>query len=217
VTLSTHKTPQRQALERPFSAEHERSIARIAAEPRNLTEGIRALRRAVNAEMVGALHQVDGVESDPGTTPRVIAQSVIHNTPLERSEPNADYRPKSAWLNEKEPLSTPRWSHDFRTYITGSYPFATDVAEDGVMYYVRPLASSLARMENSSSGRDRLAARTVHALPFHRYHPEETWWALVGKLANREAEYMARTWAEDALKRWWGYYVQMPQGRALPT
>lgn len=192
---------RREALSRPYAREHERSIAAIGAQPRTLRELVRALRAAVEAESVDRLH-VAGVEAERGTTASVVARAIAEGRPVPRVDSGGSH------------LGTPRWSHDFRAYLTGS-PFAVDVAEDGVPHWRRPLRSSVARLELSSSGVDRLAARTVHALPFHHYNVRETWESLCGRLADPAIAHAADAWAAEALRRWWERYVEMPRGRPL--
>lgn len=185
----------------PYAQQHGARLGLLAREPRNIREGLALLRWAVAAEGVMRLH-VDGVEAEQGLTTQTIARAIAECRELPRIESGGSH------------LGTPRWSHDFRTYIAGG-PFGTDVAEDGVTYWLRPLASSIARMDISAAGEDRLAAQTVHALPFHRYNVRETWMALCGRFADPAIAYAAVPWAADALRRWWGYYVEMPRGKLL--
>lgn len=185
----------------PYAREHERSVMALAAPPRTLRERLRALRAAVEAESVDRLH-VAGVEAERGADARAVAASIVTGRPLEPAPEGGSH------------LGTPRWSHDFRACLTGS-PFAVDVAEDGVLHWVRPLRSSLARMDLSASGVDRLAARMAHALPLHRYGTREAWAALCGPLADPAIAYAADAWADEALRRWWSYYTEMPRGRPL--
>lgn len=185
----------------PYDQQYRRRLGLLAREPRNRNEGLALLRWAVAVEGIDRLH-VAGVEAEQGLTTRSIAQAIAEGRELPRVESGGSH------------LGTPRWSHDFRTYLMGS-PFATDVAEDGVTYWLRPLASSIARMELSATGADRLAAQTVHALPFHRYNVRETWMAQCGRFADPAIVDAADAWAADALRRWWGYYVEMPRGKLL--
>lgn len=185
----------------PYEQQYKQRLGLLAREPRNIREGLGLLRWAVAAEGIDRLH-VAGVEAEQGLTTRAIARAITSGGELPRIESGGSH------------LGTPRWSHDFRTYLMGS-PFATDMAEDGVTYWLCPLASSIARMNISPSGEDRLAAQTVHALPFHRYNVRETWMAQCGRFADPAIAYAANSWAADALRRWWGYYVEMPRGRLL--
>ncbi|GMU80032.1 MAG: hypothetical protein AMXMBFR46_28200 [Acidimicrobiia bacterium] len=185
----------------PYAQQYARRLGLLAREPRSIREGIALLRWAVTVEGVDRLH-VNGVEAEQGLTARGIAQAIADGRELPRVDAGGSH------------LGTPRWSHDFRTYITGG-PFGTDVSEDGVTYWLRPLASSIARMDISSSGADRLAARTVHALPFHRYNVRETWTAQCGRFADPAIADAAEAWAADALRRWWGFYTEMPRGKLI--
>jgi hypothetical protein len=214
--LSMAVRDRRQLREAPYTPEYDRSLRQVAEEPRTFTDCIRAVRRAVDAEVIDQLH-INGVETERGTTVRMRAEAIARRVELTGPvDENQGYQPRSAWLRERDPIDTPKWNPDFRAYIAGS-PFATDTAEDGVLYWVTPLRSSLARMDISASGIDRLAARTIHALPLHRYNARETWTALCGKFADPAIADAAETWVRAAILRWWGYYMEMPQGRRLTS
>lgn len=198
ATASKHD--RRAALLSPHQVEHDASEAARFRHPQTLHDYVRELRAAVEAESVDRLHMA-GVEAEAGPSPRLIATAIAQGRDIPRAEGGGSH------------LGTPKWSHDFRTYLEGS-PFAT--YPDGAAYYwVHPLRSSVARMENDGSGITRLAARTVHALPFHRYAVRDTWWSLCGPFANGDAEYMAETWTHEALRRWYGFYVEQPMGKPL--
>ena len=107
-------------------------------------------------------------------------------------------------------LGTPRWTNAFRDYVTGS---DCDTSRDGEWKW--PLRSSLFRMSISRSGRDRLGARFVFLLMHNRYHVREAWAQQCGILADPAIADAADDVALAALYRWWGYYVQHPEGKPL--
>ena len=107
-------------------------------------------------------------------------------------------------------LGTPRWTADFRAFITGS-PCA--IFDDGTGTYWRyPLRSALFRMTVSGSGTTRSAAEYVFYLPFDGYSVRDAWGRQLGIMARPSANEVAEAWAAEALKRWWGFYVEQPYG-----
>lgn len=107
-------------------------------------------------------------------------------------------------------LGTPRWTVAFRSYITGP-DCGTDL--DGEWRW--PLRSSLFRLSVSRSGEDRLAAAFVWLLMHHGYDVKEAWAHQCGPFADPLIADVAETWALAAMTRWWGRYVEQPQGRML--
>lgn len=107
-------------------------------------------------------------------------------------------------------LGTPRWSAQFRAYVTGP---DCDVTHEGEWRW--PLRSSLFRLSISRSGTDRLAARFAWLLIHHRYNVREAWSAQCGVLADPAIADAAEAWAVVALTRWWHRYVEQPMGKPL--
>lgn len=107
-------------------------------------------------------------------------------------------------------LGSPRWTVQFKAYVTGN---DCDTTEDGDWRW--PLRSSLFRLSISRSGTDRLAAAFCWLLIHHRYNVREAWAAQCGVLADPAIADAAEAWAEFALARWWGRYVEQPHGKPL--
>ena len=107
-------------------------------------------------------------------------------------------------------LGTPRWTNDFRAYVTGN---DCDTTVDGDWKW--PLRSSLFRMSISSSGRVRRAAEFVFLLMHCRFHASEAWARQCGPFADPAISDWSETIAHRALETWWGYYVEQPRGRPL--
>lgn len=91
---------------------------------------------------------------------------------------------------------------------------ATAVNEDETAW-VWPHRSALYRMGLARSGVTRSAGEFVALLPTHRYNVREAWAVQAGSLIRPAALDVAEAWAEEALRRWWGHYIEQPRGRML--
>lgn len=107
-------------------------------------------------------------------------------------------------------LGTPRWSNEFRAYVTGN---DCDTTRDGDWRW--PLRSSVFRLSVSRSGTDRLAAAYVWLLCRNRFHVREAWAMQCGILADPAIADAAEAWASEALRRWWRRYVEQPLGKVI--
>lgn len=223
----------RRAVEHPFQCEHDRRQEARFRHPQSLRDYLREFNLAVGAEAPLQLHTA-GVEVVTGLTRTDRVAAAITGT-----EPRArrDWIERGACSDAPEPCShtqgdqplhpeggherirdegashtgSPRWSADFRSWLdAGGSAYAIYIDDHGEEQWAYPLRSSVARMERSGSGIDRLAAAYLYLLRRCRMNYREAWQVQCGRFADPAIFDAAEAWAAEALRRWYLAFIMRP-------
>jgi hypothetical protein len=189
----------------PFHRAYTASLEAKLRHPQTPREYLREFRSACDAEAPERSHG-SGVEAERVTGSQV-ATAIVRGLPL----PAPEGGPSS--------MGGPRWTHEFRAYLdAGGSPFSTYIDDHGEEQWAYPLRSSIKRMEQSRSGVDRSAAEFLYLLRRCRNGPREAWAIQCGKvgvIAAGNVLEVADTWANECLRRWYGYFMERPRGKPL--